>query len=275
LIDLLLAGLAAGTAVAAYAAVIEPQMLLLRRHTIPLPAWRGAPLRVGVLADIHAALPQMSCARVARIGRRLLAERPELVLLPGDFVTTRNPSVRKLRVEPVVAALAELAAAVPTFAVLGNHDWHYGGGQVTRALEATGITVLANAAARLELAGGPLWIAGIDDMFTGHDDLRRALEGVDGEDPLVLLSHVPDIFPHVPPGVALTVAGHTHGGQVRIPFYGPIRTLSRLPRRMAYGLHEHEGRHLYVSGGVGVSNVPVRFACPPEIAILTLTGTAA
>ena len=82
-------------------------------------------------------------------------------------------------------------------------------------------------------------------------------------------------FPSVPPGVALTVAGHTHGGQVRIPFYGPIRTLSRLPRRMAYGLHEHEGRHLYVSGGVGVSNVPVRFACPPEIAILTLTGTAA
>ena len=275
MISLLLAGFAAGTAVAAYAAAVEPWRLLLRHHTIPLPGWRGAPLRVGILADIHAALPQMSPGRVARIARRLLAEAPELVLLPGDFVTTRNPFVRMLPVEPVAAALAELAAAVPTFAVLGNHDWHYCGTLVTRALETAGITVLANTATRLDLADRPLWLAGIDDMFTGHDDLDRALERVDGTDPLLLLSHVPDIFPHVPPEVGLTVAGHTHGGQVRIPFYGPIRTLSRLPRHMTYGLHQQEGRHLYVSGGVGVSNVPVRFACPPEIALLTLTGTAA
>ncbi len=270
--SLLLSGLAAGTALATYAAVIEPQRLVLRRHTIPLAGWYGRPLRVGVLADIHAALPQMSPARVARIASRLLAERPDLVLLPGDFVTTRNPFVRMLPIGPVAAALARLAAAVPTFAVLGNHDWHYGGPLITRALEAAGVTVLANTARHLALADGALWLAGLDDMFTGHDDLEEALARVESGDPLLLLSHVPDIFPHLPSRVALTVAGHTHGGQVRIPGYGPIRTLSRLPRDMTYGLHEREGRHLYVSGGVGVSSLPIRFACPPEIALLTLAG---
>lgn len=272
--SVLLAGLAAGAAVAGYAVAVEPMRLVLRQHRIALRGWQGRPLRVGVLSDIHAALPQMSPARVARIAARLVAERPDIILLPGDFVTTRNPFVRMLPIEPVAAALAGLAAAVPCFAVLGNHDWHHGGERVRRALEAVGLTVLANDARRTMVDGRPLWIAGLDDMFTGHHDLARTLAAVDATAPVLLLSHVPDIFPRVPGTVGLTVAGHTHGGQVRIPGYGPIRTLSRLPRAMAYGLHEREGRHLYVSGGVGVSNVPVRFARPPEIAVLSLEGSA-
>ena len=268
---LTLAGLGAA-GLATYAAAVEPRLLRLRRPAVRLAGWRRPPLRIGVLSDIHAALPHMPPARVGRIVRRLLAERPDLVLLPGDFVTTRSRFVRRLPIEPVAAALAPLAGSAPTLAVLGNHDWHYGTGRITRALEGVGITVLANAAHRVLLRGGPLWIAGLDDMFTGRDDLGRTLAALDRSAPALMLSHVPDVFPRLPPEIRLTVAGHTHGGQVRVPGWGPLRTMSALPRPMARGLHERDGRHLYVSAGVGTTNLPIRFACPPEIALLTLSG---
>jgi uncharacterized protein len=240
---------------------------VLRRLTVPLPGWRGSPLRVGILSDVHAALPLMPPARVAGIARRLLAERPDLVLLPGDFVTTKTRLVRRVPVGPVAAALAALPTAAPTLAVLGNHDHHAG---AAAALEGVGIAVLRNTARRLELPGGPLWVAGLDDMFTRRDDLGQTLAAVDRTAPVIMLSHVPDVFPRLPPWVPLTVAGHTHGGQVRLPGWGPIVTMSRLPRAMAYGLHERDGRRLYVSGGVGTTGWPVRFCRPPEIAILRL-----
>jgi hypothetical protein len=215
----------------------------------------------------------MTARRVGRIAARLLAARPDLVLLPGDFVSTHTPFVRRVAVEAVARALAPLAAAAPTFAVLGNHDWYYGGERVAGALEAEGIPVLRNAAARVAAGGGDLWVAGLDDAWTGRADLAKALVGIDGAAPAILLSHVPDPFRDLPPGAALlTVAGHTHGGQVRVPGYGPLRTNSGLPRQLAYGLHQEDGRHLYVSGGVGTTALPVRFARPPEIALLTLAG---
>lgn len=267
-------GLAAGAAAGVYAALVELSLLRLR-EPVALSRWwpRGrAALRIGVIADLHACWPLMTTRRIGRIVARLLAARPDLVLLPGDFVSTHTRFVRRIAIEPVADALAPLAAAVPTFAVLGNHDWYYGGERVAGALERAGILTLRNAATRVEVAGGDLWIAGLDDAWTGRADLPAALRGVDATAPLILLSHVPDPFRDLPPEVALTVAGHTHGGQVCVPSYGPLRTVTRLPRRFAYGLNQEDGRHLYVSGGVGTTALPVRFARPPEIALLTLAG---
>src|SRR3954452_24578470 len=243
---------------------------MLRRLTVPLPGWRGPALRVGMLSDIHAALPLMPPAGIARIARRLVAERPDLVLLPGDFVTTKTRLVRRVPVGPVAAALAALPTAAPTLAVLGNHDHHAGAATVTAALEGVGIAVLRNTARRVELPGGPLWVAGLDDMFTRRDDLARTLAAVDRTAPVTMLSHLPDVFPRLPPWVPPTVAGHTHGGKVLLPGLVPIVTMSRLPRALSYGLHERDGRRLYVSGGVGTTEWPVRFCRPPEIALLTL-----
>jgi predicted MPP superfamily phosphohydrolase len=274
-VSVLTFGLAAGAAAGVYAALIEPSLLRLR-EPVALSRWwpRGRPcLRIGIIADLHACWPLMTAARVERIAARLLAARPDLVLLPGDFVSTHTWFVRPLAVEPVAAALRGLAAAVPTLAVLGNHDWYYGGARVAVALADAGIPVLRNAAKRVAVAGGDVWIAGLDDAWTGHDDLAQALRGTDDTAPVILLSHVPDAFRHLPPGIALTVAGHTHGGQVCVPGYGPLRTVTRLPRRLAYGLSDEGGRHLYVSGGVGTTALPLRFARPPEIALLTLAGT--
>ena len=202
---------------------------MLRRLTVPLAGWRGPALRVGILSDIHAALPLMPPARIARIARRLLAERPDLVLLPGDFVTTKTRLVRRVPVGPVAAALAALPTAAPTLAVLGNHDYHAGATAVAAALEGVGIAVLRNTVRCVELPGGPLWVAGLDDMFTRRDDLEQTLAAVDRTAPVIMLSHVPDVFPRLPPWVPLTVAGHTHGGQVRVPGFGPIVTIPACP----------------------------------------------
>lgn len=257
-----------------YAAAVEPRLLRLRQPVVHWPGWPEgrAPLRIGVLADLHAARPHMSEARIGRIAARLLAAGPDLVLLPGDFVSTHTPFVRRVAIERVAEALAALAAAVPTVAVLGNHDWYVGGARVARVLAGHGIRVLRNEAVRLDLTLGPVWVAGVDDQFTGRADLGRALAAVDATAPALLLSHVPDIFLDVPAEIALTVAGHTHGGQVCLPGYGALRTMSRLPRRLVYGLNAVEGRHLYVSGGVGTTALPIRFCRPPEIALLTLAG---
>jgi hypothetical protein len=270
----LAAGAAAAAAAGVYATLVEPSLLRLREPVAVSRRWpRGRPdLRIGVISDLHACWPLVTVRRIERIVARLLAARPDLVLLPGDFVSTHTRFVRRIAVEQVAAALGRLAAAVPTLAVLGNHDWYYGGERVAGALERVGVPVLRNAATRVEVAGGGLWIAGLDDAWTGHDDLAAALRGVDASAPSILLSHVPDPFRDLPPEVALTVAGHTHGGQVRVPGYGPLRTGTRLPRRLAHGLNQEGGRHLYVSGGVGTSALPVRFACPPEIALLTLAA---
>ena len=261
-------------AAALYAAVIEPSLLRLRRPQVRSRHWPTgrAPLRIGVLSDLHAARPLMGLRRIERIVARLLAARPDLVLLPGDFASTHTRLVRPLPIEPVAGLLGRLARTVPTFAVLGNHDWYYGGERVAAALTAHGIRVLRNEAASIALPGGEVCIAGLDDGWTGRDDLGRALDAAGRASPLLLLCHVPDAFAAVPPEVTLTVAGHTHGGQVCLPGYGPVRTVSALPRHLIYGLSEVDGRHLYVSGGVGTTALPIRFARPPEIALLTLAG---
>lgn len=271
--SLLLAGLAAAGAVGIYAAAVEPSLLRLREPAVTTHLWpTGRPdLRIGILSDLHAAWPLMTVARVQRIVARLLATKPDLILLPGDFVSTHTRFVRRIAIEPVAAALGRLAVATPTFAVLGNHDWYYGGERVARALASHGIRVLRNEAHRLDLHGG-LWIAGVDDAWTGRDDVAAALRRVDATAPVILMSHVPDPIREVPPEIALTVAGHTHGGQICLPGLGPLRTVTRLPRHLAYGLGQVGGRHLYVSGGLGTSALPLRFGRPPEIALLRLQG---
>lgn len=267
--------LGAASAVALYAAAIEPRLLRLRRLTVCSRGWpAGWPsLRIGVISDLHAAWPHVTLPRIADLVRRMTAERPDLVLLPGDFVTKKTRLVRRIPIEPVADVLRPLADTAPTLAVLGNHDWYHGGERVERHLARTGICVLRNTATRVRVRDRDIWIAGVDDGWTGRTDLARTLADLQGREPAIMLAHMPDIFPRLPPTMLLTVAGHTHGGQVCLPGFGPILTQSALPRRLAYGLHEIDGRHLYVSGGIGTSAWPVRFCRPPEMALLTLVGS--
>jgi predicted MPP superfamily phosphohydrolase len=275
MIELLAAG---AVGLGAYAGWIEPRRLVLRHLDVPSPLWPAgwAPLRVAVISDLHAAWPHVTAARIRRLAQRIVDQRPDLILLPGDFVSTGTYGVVHVPVEATAEALAPLVDCAPTYAVLGNHDHHLGARRVVGALDAVGIVSLYNRAEMVRLGDRDLWLAGVDCLRTGRADLPKALADVPPDaTATILMSHIPDIIRRVPESVMLTVSGHTHGGQVRIPGLPPLITHSRLPRAMARGLHRLGERCLYVSAGIGSTGLPIRMGVVPEMAILTLGGPTA
>ena len=278
----LAAVLAALAALALWAFWLEPASVTVSRVSLRVPRWhaehRG--LKVAVLTDLHVGSPHMGLQKLASVVGRANDERPDVVLLLGDFLIggpkdeggERGGVVGGTFVEPepIAEELRRLRAPLGVYAVLGNHDCWFDCGRTARALEAAGVRVLENRAARVESNGRSLWLAGLGDLWTQRPDVEGALRQVEGEDPVILLTHNPDIFPRVPARVSLTVAGHTHGGQVNLPLFGRAVVPSQFGQRYAMGHVVEGGRHLFVSGGVGTSIIPVRFRVPPEVVILSL-----
>jgi len=254
--------------VALWAFGIEPGMLVIRHLRMDLPGWKAG-LRIAVLSDLHIGSPHVGLDKLRTIVEKTNAEQPDLVVLLGDFVTG-GPNGRRAGgfVEPELTAaeLKKLHAPLGVYAVLGNHDWWYDGDRVGKALTAVGIPVLENKAVR----AGPIWLGGIADFWTREPDVAGTLAQVSSGDPVVLITHNPDIFPDVPSRVSLLLAAHTHGGQVRLPIVGTLITTSKLGYNA--GEYVERGRHLFVTTGIGTSIVPVRFGVPPEIVILTLAA---
>jgi predicted MPP superfamily phosphohydrolase len=256
---------------AVWAAWVEPRRFVLRRRTLELDGWPPEldGLRVALLSDLHAGGPHVGLQRVRRVAARVQRARPDLALLLGDFVDFEVRGGGPLAPADVVAALAPLRPRLGCVAVLGNHDWRHGGARVREALLDHGVRVLENEACEL----GGVWLAGVADLREREPDVDAALAGVPDGAPVIALLHDPDIFPRIPPRVPLSVAGHTHGGQVVLPFVRHPFVPSRYGDRYAYGLVREDGRLLYVTGGVGQAGFPVRLRRPPEAVVLTLRGT--
>ena len=260
---------------AADAFAIEPGFsLAVRQWAIAHPDWpkSAKPLRIGILTDIHAVEPWMPAARIAATARRLNSLKPDVIVLLGDYVCALRRRFRSA-VVPVadwVDALQELCAPLGVYAVLGNHDAGYGDVQLIRdSFRNSSIKLLENAAVPVKGAGTRFWIAGLGDQLEREDDLPGTLRQIGDNAPALLLAHEPYIFKTVPKRITLTLSGHTHGGQVYVPFVGRPAVPAELAR-YAYG-HIHEnGRHLIVSSGLGLTALPVRFLVPPEIAVVTL-----
>ncbi|MBI1186100.1 MAG: metallophosphoesterase [Alphaproteobacteria bacterium] len=263
-----------------YAVFIEPNRLIVRRETIVSDAWRGPPLTIAAIGDVHIGSPHMSVARVRRLVARTNALSPDLTLLLGDYVGDNGPGT-PLRNEAAVLegleALGGLRARLGVFAVIGNHDAWWDAAQVRAALKTAGVTVLVNAS-RLARAEDPVVIVGLDDHDTGKPNYAAAASQL-GEAallaPRIAFMHSPDAFPDIPAGPALTLAAHTHCGQVSLPFLGRPVVPSVYGQKYACGLVVEEGRQLFVTGGVATSVLPVRFLNPPEIAFLTIVAPAA
>lgn len=279
-----------------YAGAIEPGYRLnVTRYRVKPAQWSpGLSISIGVIADVHAGGPLMPASRIRAIAERTNQLEPDVIVLLGDFAASHKFKTRSVAPEEWARALSVLKAPLGVHAILGNHDWwddlaaqrsREGPVLGRRVLERVGIPVYENDAVRLEKDGQGFWLAGLGDQlafitsrrkrafrrFVGIDDLDGTLAKVTDEAPIVLLAHEPDIFPEVPERVALTLCGHTHGGQVRLFGYSP-RVPSRYGNRFAYG-HVVEGnRNLIVSGGLGCSVVPVRFGVPPEIVVVDVTA---
>ena len=156
------------------------------------------------------------------------------------------------------------------YAVLGNHDWHYDGHSVWTALEDHGIAVFENTSRKIEDALGDFWIIGLADEQTRQPDIDSAFAAIEGNEPALVMAHDPATFSKIPDGPYLTLSGHTHGGQFRLPIVGPIVNSSDAPLKWSSGHIVENGRHLFVSRGLGTSIFPFRFNCPPEICFLTI-----
>jgi predicted MPP superfamily phosphohydrolase len=248
---------------------IEPQRLVVTRIEVPVDGLSQS-LRLMVIGDVQPAGPHEDKARIEAIVDRANGEAADIVLLLGDYVSERKLSTAFVDPRDTAKALGRLTAPLGVHAVLGNHDWWWDGPAMRRLLRSQGIDVLEDRAVRVQAGGQGLWIAGLSDPVTQAFDLEATLAQTDGGAPTILLSHTPDIFPRVPGKVALTLAGHTHGGQVYLPFIGRPLVPSRFGQRYAYGHIVEQGRNLYVTGGIGTAIIPVRFLVPPEIVVITL-----
>jgi len=257
--------------------LIEPATLTVRHVTVESAAWSGPPLRIGVISDTHVAAPHTDVARVRGLVGRMNAERPDVVVLLGDYAGGHEPAAGRTRPEQSeilrgVEAFSGLRAPLGVWGVLGNHDSWYDDAAIAAALQRAGVHVLENHARTVKRPGGRFWIGGLADMHSRREPplVGATLREVTDDAPVLLLTHWPDPFAQVPPRVALTLAGHTHCGQVNLPVFGRLVHASPASEAWPCGLYDEGGRKLFVTGGVGVSILPVRFRAPPEIVIVTL-----
>jgi predicted MPP superfamily phosphohydrolase len=250
----------------------EPSSLGVVERTIAVHPWHieHAGLKIAVMSDLHVGAPHRDLSRVQELVSLTNSYKPDLVVILGDFVIQGVLGGQFVPPEPIARELSGLKAPLGVVAILGNHDWWLDGQRVRSALKSQGIEVLTDQNLRMTYKGQPFWLMGLDDLWTRGNHLQSTLAAIHDDEPVIALSHNPDIFPDIPLRVTLTLAGHTHGGQVNFPLIGRPIVPSKFGQRFAYGLIEERGRKLFVTGGVGTSIVPVRFRVKPEVAILTL-----
>ena len=257
-----------GVALVAHA--LPPPRVRLTRQVVIVP--RLPPqlngLRVMQLSDLHLHAGSELALQVPE----LVADIPhDLLCYTGDFIDSNGD------IPQLAALLAKMPHHAPAFAVLGNHDYRPFGGKrgtndvfrLRQVLTAAGIQMLDNTA--VSAFGGQLFVAGVDDPATYRDKLNRALAPIPPNTCTLLLAHSPDIALRL--GMArpdLILSGHTHGGQIRLPLLGAVRTEIRLPRRFAMGLHHYQQVPIFVTRGIGYSGIDLRLDCPSEVALLTL-----
>jgi predicted MPP superfamily phosphohydrolase len=285
-----------GAATAAYSSIVEPMWgLRITRYNITPKRWpSGLKITIAALADIHACRPWMSPERIRSIVETTNALGADMIVLLGDYVAGHRRVIEYVHSSEWAQELGALRAPLGVHAILGNHEWwedravqKAGAGPTfaQKALEAVGIPVLQNQAVRLDKAGSPFWLVGLGDQLAflpsrrahpgrriGVDDLAGSLAKVTDDAPVILLAHEPDIAVRVPDRVSLMLSGHTHGGQVRLFGWSPV-VPSRYGNRFAYR-HVREACDVVVSGGLGCSIAPIRFGVPPEVVLISLSGTS-
>lgn len=289
-------GLVLAIAGAAWGWWVETWPPIVRRATITLdsPAMAGKSLRVALVSDIHVGSHGMSAARLDRVVDQIMAEKPDAIVLAGDFVNGRHPGDRAIRLDLLERPLARLRAPLGVIGVLGNHDAETEPALINETLARAGVTMLENDAVRV----GPLVMAGGDEYgearrhfkvtmakahalaeanaLAGNNALseNKALAGTGA--PIVLVEHTPSMGRHLPPDVPVLLAGHTHCGQVNLPFLSSAKSL--VDGRVLYdpafrcGLIPWDGHTVIVTGGVGSGSFPLRIGTRPDFWMVTFRG---
>ena len=254
---------------------IEPKRLRIRPASFTTRLWPATmdPIRIAVISDLHVGAPHINLAKVDQIVKRINLLQPDIVVLLGDYVIRNVPFGKFVEPHLIMERLSRLKARFGVLSVLGNHDWWYDGEAVRQALEQAGIPVLENQSVCIETDNGRFWVAGLADRTTRQPDIDGTLAEIPDDDPVIMLSHDPAVFSEIPARVPLTLAGHTHGGQVRLgdlspPLHSHGHTYDHLN-----GWTRDGTKAMFVGAGIGTSVMPMRFNVPPEVPIITLQSS--
>jgi predicted MPP superfamily phosphohydrolase len=250
-----------------------------RRHRvvridIALAGWPvfKRPLRIAFLSDFHTGSHTDDVVRLTAILTEAATHTPDLVLFGGDYMNMHLTGGGRVPPHTVAAMLARLDGPLGRIAILGNHDYIYGEDDVAAALRGRGITVLDHERRTVTFEGHAIDVVGVPDAHVVRDEAKELMAALRPDRPTIVLAHDPMWFADVPAGPFLTLSGHTHGGQIKLPGVGILKNSSTAPLHWSHGLVVEGGRTLYVSAGLGTSIIPLRIGVPPEFAILDVSG---
>ena len=253
---------------------VEPARLVERDYTLPLSNWPLAcdGLRVDAITDTHTGSPRNGLDKLDRIVAKLVASDADIVVMTGDYVILSVLAGTYIPAATIAEHLKPLIARKPVYAVLGNHDWWKDGPSVSRAFASAGVRMIDNMALPIEADGCSFWLAGLGDLLEGRPNVRATFAMIPADAPVIAITHEPALWPRIPAQATLTIAGHTHGGQIN-PFGLLTPTRFKPHSYQLKGSYSIDGRSLFVSPGIGTSILPMRLGVPPEISRLTLRST--
>jgi predicted MPP superfamily phosphohydrolase len=260
----------AGLVVSGYGVLVRRRWFRVVEREVRLPGLdaRLDGLRVAHLSDLHIGTltPRSWGMRWSEAANRCAAD---VAVVTGDMVTSGTDYH-----EDIAEVVGALRAPDGVFVAMGNHDYFGEGEPLVSMLRARGVRVLRNEGTAIARAGARLWLAGIDDTWTRRDDLPSALRGRPEGAPTVLLAHDPDRFDDAADaGVHLVLSGHTHGGQIAVPFLSRLLSLASFAHKYNVGLYRRGDATLYVHPGLGTTGPPMRLGVAPEVTILVLRAS--
>jgi predicted MPP superfamily phosphohydrolase len=250
--------------------LLEPRHVVVERKTIAIndlpDAFDG--FRICQITDVHHG-PFTGLEFIKKVVEKVNSLNPGLVVLTGDYVDHSSKYI-----VPAVSALCRLKSSNGVLSVLGNHDHWMDANLTQEVFNRYNVPVITNSHKLIEIKDKAICVAGVGDLMEDSQDLKAAFYDAPADIPRILLSHNPDYAESMPASerVDLVLAGHTHGGQIRMPFSIAPITMSMYGQKYAGGLVRSASSQVYVSRGIGVVGLPVRFNCPPEITLRTLTA---
>jgi predicted MPP superfamily phosphohydrolase len=256
-----------------YGLLMEPNRFIVETVRLKLPRLspRFSGLRVVQISDLHMG-GWMNLERLQRVADLVLAQKPDVLLITGDFLIGYDfNAAAQQAIHELIDGLSPLAALVPTFAVLGNHDYWVNAAAVRQMLRTAAITDLTNQVFTIHRMGERLHLCGVDDVWDGDVRLDDVLAELNDDGAAILLAHEPD-FADTSAATGrfdLQLSGHSHGGQIVLPVLGPPR-LPYLGRKYPSGLYKVREMFQYTNRGVGMARLPIRINCPPEITLFVL-----
>ena len=258
--------------IASYSYFIEPSRLIVHEENLKIPHWNEKlnGFKVIAISDIHGGSNNVTEGKIRKLVEMANAENPDLIVLLGDYVSEVRFKSKDLRmpVETIADNLQGFKAKYGVYAIIGNHDWWYDEIKVRSEFERVGITFLENEVKAIQVGDETVWLWGIEDLWKNRRVPSEALKEIANKQNIIAITHNPDSLLKAPPEISLMLAGHSHGGQVKFPFYGARAFVN--DKRFMAGYAEVDGKHVFVTSGIGCTGPQIRFNVPPEIAVLKL-----